>query len=254
MIETPLIVPGGEPFYLPGNAVGCLLLHGFTSMPEEMRWLGDDLAARGYTVSGVRLAGHGTRPSDLARTRWQDWLVSVEAGLARIEGEAAQKIIIGQSMGGMIGLVAASRYPIAGLVALSTPYAEFSLRERLGFHLGRWLRVTRRKAEPHPVYGVRKEAAYPAYAEFPVKILLEVVSLQNMMAASLAQIKVPVLLIQSRADVIPADSLTAIYAGLATAVKKQIWLDDFDHSLVRDPKRQHVFDLIAAFINQILPS
>jgi esterase/lipase len=38
-METPLIVPNSEPFFLPGGPTGCLLLHSFTSMPEEMRWM-----------------------------------------------------------------------------------------------------------------------------------------------------------------------------------------------------------------------
>ena len=46
-MEDALIVPGAEPFFFgvpPGDRVGCLLLHGFTAMPEEMRWLGESLA------------------------------------------------------------------------------------------------------------------------------------------------------------------------------------------------------------------
>ncbi|NTV37277.1 MAG: carboxylesterase, partial [Anaerolineaceae bacterium] len=51
-----------EPFLLPGGKVGCLLIHGFTGTPKEMRWWGEDLAGRGYTVLAPRLAGHATTP------------------------------------------------------------------------------------------------------------------------------------------------------------------------------------------------
>ncbi|MBE9479637.1 MAG: carboxylesterase, partial [Chloroflexi bacterium] len=43
------ILDRGEPFFYPGNAVGCLLVHGFPGAPEEMRWLGEHLAKQGYT-------------------------------------------------------------------------------------------------------------------------------------------------------------------------------------------------------------
>ena len=56
------IIPGSEPFYLPGGSTGCLLLHGFSATPEEMRPLGEFLASKGYSVIGVRLAGHATHP------------------------------------------------------------------------------------------------------------------------------------------------------------------------------------------------
>jgi carboxylesterase len=68
------IVPESEPFFLPGEATGCLLLHGFSAMPGEMRPLGEYLAETGFTVLGIRLTGHATHPNDLEQTRWIDWL------------------------------------------------------------------------------------------------------------------------------------------------------------------------------------
>src|SRR2546430_7371293 len=74
-----------DAFSLPGSRpLGCLLVHGFTGTPEEMRPLGEALAARGFPVYAVRLAGHGTDVAELARTRWTDWFASVEAGVARL--------------------------------------------------------------------------------------------------------------------------------------------------------------------------
>ena len=42
--------------------------HGFTATPDEMRPLGEALAARGFRVEGVRLPGHGTSVEHLAAT------------------------------------------------------------------------------------------------------------------------------------------------------------------------------------------
>jgi len=56
------IVPNSEPFFFPGGQTGCLLMHGFTAMPEEMQPLGEFLASGGYSVLGMRLAGHATPP------------------------------------------------------------------------------------------------------------------------------------------------------------------------------------------------
>ena len=116
------IVPGSEPFYLPGGSTGCLLLHGFSATPEEMRPLGDFLAFKGYSVIGVRLARHATYPRDLKRTRWTDWLDDVENGLALLSRICSLRVLIGQSMGGMIALTAAAQFPVSAVVALSTPY------------------------------------------------------------------------------------------------------------------------------------
>ena len=54
------IIPGCEPVYNAGGESACLLLHGFTSSPYEMRLLGEYLGREGYTVSIPLLPGHGT--------------------------------------------------------------------------------------------------------------------------------------------------------------------------------------------------
>ena len=61
-----------------GGKTGFLLLHGFTSMPEEVRPLAEHLAGRGHTVLAQRLAGHGSHPDDLKWVSWSDWLLDVE--------------------------------------------------------------------------------------------------------------------------------------------------------------------------------
>ena len=55
-----MLVKNAEPFFYPGNETGCLLIHGFTGAPTEMQPLGKYLADCGYSVLGIRLAGHGT--------------------------------------------------------------------------------------------------------------------------------------------------------------------------------------------------
>jgi len=67
--QYPLIVPKAGSFLFRGGRIGCLLVHGYTASAEEMLPLGEFLVKQGYTVLGVRLAGHGTHPADLSRIR-----------------------------------------------------------------------------------------------------------------------------------------------------------------------------------------
>ena len=75
------IIPTAEPFFFPGAGkiarTGCLVTHGFTGTPKEMRWLGKYLNKDGCTVCGIRLAGHATQPEDMIRSRFSDWLLSM---------------------------------------------------------------------------------------------------------------------------------------------------------------------------------
>ena len=71
---------GFGPILLRGGNNGCLLIHGLTGTPGEMRYLGERLHAAGFTVNGILLAGHRTTVEDLKTKKWQDWYRSVKEG------------------------------------------------------------------------------------------------------------------------------------------------------------------------------
>ena len=250
------IVPNNGPYLLSGGDIGCLLLHGFTSMPEEMRPLGDYLAGQGFTVLGARLTGHATHPDDLKNTRWTDWLTDVEDGLAILSRTCNRRVLIGQSLGGMIALTAAARMEVNGVVTLSTPY-EVSVPEKVMDWLVRLIQPTIHKKAPrfpvdHPLYE-RRELNYPAYPEFPSRILTEMDRLRSAMLTALPRVTVPVLLIHSRDDRdVPFANLRAIYDHLGSLVKEMLPLEGMDHSLVMDPQHQLVFEAVDKFLHKIM--
>jgi len=249
------IIPENEPFFLPGGTTGCLLLHGFTAMPKEMRPLGAYLVKKGFTVLGVRLAGHATHPNDLKHTRWTDWLDNVEDGLALLSKTCKQRVLIGQSLGGMIALIAAARYDISGVVGLSTPYGS-SVGKRLLDQLQLLVQPTihkpvKRCPPDHPLYQ-RRELDYPSYPEFPVRILTELDLLAIAMVAELPHVRVPALLIHSREDhSVPFACMQSIYDHLGSLHKEMLPMDGMDHSLVLDPQRQVVFMAVEKFLTDI---
>jgi carboxylesterase len=245
MTDTHLIVPGSEPFFFPGGRTGCLLLHGFTAMPEEMRGLGGYLAGQGHTVLGVRLAGHATHPRDLARTRWTDWLISVEDGLAILRGITDRVFVVGMSMGGALALLSAALYPLAGVVAMSTPPQAFSVGSRWTLWLYSRFKPMVHKGvlEAEGSLAGRREADYPAYPQFPPGIVLEVTDLMRAMRAALPDVQVPALLIHSHADeAVPSESMQPLYDGLGTQDKELLAFDDLD--------RDVVFKAVARFIEK----
>ena len=251
----PYIVPESEPFFLPGGLTACLLLHGFTAMPEEMRLLGEFLASQGYSVLGMRLAGHATHPDDLKRTCWMDWLINVEDGLALLSKTCPQIVLVGQSMGGMIALIAASLYPVNAVVAMSTPYDpspanQPSPRPQKPFPSTIHKRV-KRFPKAHLLHN-RRELGYPAYPEFPSSILGEVEKLGAAMVTALPQVRVPALLIHSHDDQsVPFGCMQMIYDHLGSSQKEMLALEGMDHSLVRDPQRQQVFDAVSNFLKKL---
>jgi len=119
-----------EPFYFSGNRVGCLLIHGFSGSPSEMRFMGERLAKAGWTVFGILLSGHGTTPEQMAKTSWEDWTRDAEAGVRKLRKSCDTVIGIGLSMGGLLALHLATLGLIDGIVTMNAPMVLADRRTR----------------------------------------------------------------------------------------------------------------------------
>jgi carboxylesterase len=245
-----LVMPTAEPFLLPAGETGVLLLHGFTGSPFEMREMGDYLCGQGLSVLAPRLAGHATRVEDMDGIRWRHWLASVEDGFHLLHGLCPRVYVMGLSMGAMLTLLAASRYPVAGAVAMAAPYSlEDDWRAKLA---PLFVRVVRRLAKDPPDWHDPSLAAnHVEYPYNPPRAAYELIKMGREMRAALPEVRVPVLLIQSRGDrVIPADSAERIYAALGSTDKSLLWVEDSGHVVTRDNERDKVFRAAAEFIRQ----
>ncbi len=247
-MQNQLIIQTAEPFLFPGDRVGCLVVHGFTGTPKEMRPLGEYLANKGFTVLGPRLTGHAMRPSDMIRTRWQDWLASVEDSLCYLQGMADHIYILGLSMGGVLALISASRYPIRGVVAMSAPYClpkdwRVSFLRPLSLFMPY---VDKGPSDWHDLENLKTHISYPQY---PTRSLAELKLLLDYLHNALPQVKIPVLLMQSREDTgILPDSMERIYERLGTSNKKMMWLEGGGHVVTREPCKGIVFQAAYEFI------
>lgn len=116
----------GKPFLLlPARpkAIGIVLVHGLLASPAEVHGFGERLAALGYNVMGVRLAGHGTSPWDLRERSWHDWRRCVQRGYEIMSGLCERVCLIGFSTGGALALHLAADRPagVAGVAAIAPP-------------------------------------------------------------------------------------------------------------------------------------
>jgi carboxylesterase len=247
-----------EAFFLPAGSMGCLLLHGFTATPNEMRFLGEHLHARGYSVGGVRLAGHGTAPEDLERCTWGDWYVSAREGLIELHRRAPEVVVVGQSMGALLALKLAVDYPAAvGGVVLLAPALVLARRSL------RWLgpvlplllpflsqrRRYFAKAE-RDIADARARAETPCYQRVPLRGVLQLLDLQRTVRRVLPQVQQPVLVIHSRQDhTCPLVNVALVERGVHGRVRT-VLLDDSYHVVSVDVDKQRVAAEIAAFVEQ----
>ena len=253
------IIPTAEPFFFPGQGknarIGCLVTHGFTGTPKEMRWLGEYLNKQGYTVCGIRLNGHATKPEDMIRSRWQDWLLSVEDGYNLLHACCEQVFLLGLSVGGVLSLTAASWLPVQGVVAMSTPY---KMPDNPLIRVARPLSLflpymAKGKGAPDEGWfdkeAFKQHVAYPKYV---VRSAVELKQLLDVMHLSLPEIIVPTLLIYSRDDDnIIQGGMDVIYEALGTTDKQKLWVEGGGHVITEEPTREVVFKAVGEFVQRV---
>lgn len=103
----------------------CLLLHGFTGSPWDVRPLGEALATRGLYVKAPLLPGHGTTPEAMLEADHRQWQEAAWEALHSLRG-FRQVFVAGLSMGALLGLRLAAGAPerVKGLVLIA-PAARF---------------------------------------------------------------------------------------------------------------------------------
>ncbi len=242
MTQHPWLDP--KPFYFRGGPVGCLLIHGFTGSPPEMRPLGEYLARQGLTVSAPLLAGHGTDYRDLAKTTWRDWYASAEEALVRLRAECAQVFVGGLSLGSLLTLCLAARYPTIAGAILYAP-ALIARDWRMKFvrpfrHIMRW----NRKEEPQDSDLTDPEAHKMlwSYDVIPGESAYQVSLIQKEARRLLPSITVPVLIFQSSRDAsIRTDCGQIVHDEIGSADKTLIVLHNSGHCLTVDSEREFVW-------------
>ena len=103
------------------NGVAILACHGFAATPEIYRDIGPLLAAEGYYFRAIRLSGHGTTVGHMAKTSGEHWFASVVWHYQQVASEHSRIFYLGHSLGGTLGLLLSTIYPIETIVAMSTP-------------------------------------------------------------------------------------------------------------------------------------
>ena len=184
-----------NPFFFEGGPTGCLLIHGFSGSPPEMRPMGEYLAAKGLTVQGVRLAGHETSPEDMTTTTWRDWVASAEAGLRELEACCEQVFVAGLSMGGLITLHLAAHHTVAGVIAISTPAYIADWRFRfvpLVQPFVRWFIPNIESDLTDP----QAQERFWSYNRLPTRCIVSLGKLIRLVRRELPQVRVPVLIMQ----------------------------------------------------------
>lgn len=245
------IMPGAEPFFFEGDDRAVLLVHGFTGSTQSLRFLGEQLNRKfGFTVSGPRLAGHGTSPDDMEKTGYLDWLASAEDAMHDLVRQRKSVFVAGLSMGGALTLNLAARYPeiVKGIVPINA--AAGILGDALAD-------LVMNRSAPARIPGIGSDIKMQgpvelAYAEVPVRCIKEVYVLLAATGDLLPRITCPVLVIQSREDhVVPPANGRRIAERVQSADLRMLWLENSYHVATLDADKELIADRTGQFVEEV---
>lgn len=214
------VLPGAEAWSAPGGPAGALVIHGFTGCPQSMRGLAEAFASAGFTVELPRLPGHGTTVEDMATTAWADWSGAVESAYRDLAGRCERVVAAGLSMGGTLAAWLGAHHPeLAGLVLINgaVGMVDDELRKGLEDMLSKGMEL---------MPGVAGDIADPdaqelGYDQVPVRSLLSLGEAMIDLEGRLADIRCPVLILNSPEDhVVPPGASEKLATSVSGPVER----------------------------------
>jgi carboxylesterase len=235
-------------FLLKGSSTGIILFHGFTATTLEVRGLAEEIHKRlGWTVYAPLLAGHGTFPQDLARTRYTDWIKNAEDSLTHLKTLTDHWYAGGESMGGLLALYLAAVHPEIIAAAAFAPALIIPGISKA--RLFRWFLFSSPKRTLEPT----KEGFLPwqGYRVNPLNAVSELGSLQGFVKKQLPNIHQPLLIFQGKQDeTIDHRSASKVYNAVSSSEKKIIELDDCGHCVLLDKQYKDIYQRTVSFFSE----
>jgi carboxylesterase len=245
------------PFELGIGPGACLLVHGFTGTPWDVRPLGEALASGGFRVRGLRLPGHGTTPEAMRHAGARDWLTACEEGLRAFR--EPRVAVVGLSMGALLAFILGARYPdrVQAVVGLA-PALRFKDRLTRGLRLVRPLFGLAERLHPWvhksttDLLDPAARAAAPVLGAWPLQRLKDLWAIQDLARQCAPQVRAPVLLAVAQKDhVVDIRGARELARRLIHAQSVRfIELDKGAHIMPRDEGRAVLQQEVLAFLKR----
>jgi carboxylesterase len=223
-------------FRFQGGLEGALLLHGWTGSPAQMRPLAEVLHEAGFAVACPRLAGHGTRVTDLVGVGWRDWLRDAATAAQDLLDEGKRIHLIGFSMGGVLSLLLAPGFGAASVTTINAPMTVWDRRARLAWTARHSRRI--RPGDPPASLPEEMREYRQEYRDTPEGSVAELMDLVRAARRALPRVTCPALIVQSRIDeTVRPESGETLRDGVGSGQRRLLWLDHSAHVALLDRER-----------------
>ena len=234
-------MPEAKPFHYCRGPNSALLIHGFTGSPGEMKPLGVHLAEKNISVKAPLLPGHGTKPGKMTKTTYKDWLDLIYKEIEFMLSNYERTTLIGLSMGGLLSLAGAIKYPVENVVSMAAPinltyrfYSFVPLISRLNLYIpkGKWDSFVKERG---------------AYNCIPTKSLSDLLNIRNFVKEGISSINCPVLIMQGKKDLMVSQK-SPLFLNEHIKDSRLVMFSNSGHILTMDKEREKVLNNIEHFI------
>ena len=247
MIKNPQLE--GGPFLWKGGNIGIVLIHGFTATTAEVRLLAQNLYRDNYTISAPLLSGHNTTPLDLNSVSWRDWVNDAEEGFQKLLPLCSHIFVGGESTGGLLALELASRHPEVLGVLTYSPALKLYMSKFDMFKLHLFSHFIPYVSKPTN----DDHLAWKGYTVNPLKGVIQLINLQNIVQDHLSLIKQPTLIVQGRLDETVDPHVPGIIANQISSNYVEIhWMANSTHCVILDKELNDVTRATQEFLTKAL--
>lgn len=252
------IIEGAKEFILAGNEETCwLLIHGYTSTPDEMKELAFKLNEEfNETIVVPRLKGHGEVPSKILNLTMEDWYNQIELDYEIINLNCEKINVVGFSFGATLATRLAEEKELNNLYIIS-PYIKARYKWWRIFPLERfidlfadWTIYSKKLliAQLNSPESLKKHIAYWNMPFQPVKYSQEFIQKTKQ---NLGKITEPTLIQQSVNDeTSDIKSSKTIYENIDSKTKKLTEFTRSNHVLPEDFDKEEMMNNIINFEKQ----
>ncbi|MEY2985936.1 MAG: hypothetical protein RJB24_165 [Candidatus Parcubacteria bacterium] len=237
--------------------IGVLWFHAWASTKDDLQEMLMYLEQRGIECHSINLKGHNTKPSDLHRVTYKDWLAQAEEAYQEISDKWDIIFVGGLSMGGQLALYLASKYKVSGIITIGTPLkVKVPFIIRYMSHILQYIPYLIYRRQPFTDKRIQdiSISRKGAYKYFPISSVAQVCLLTRKIRRNYVnKVNAPILLIQSTIDhIVPKYNLEIFQKRLKTNLKdiNIMWVEDSYHLVNLDYSKLEVFKKIYEFIQK----
>lgn len=244
----------GEEFTIGNGETACLLVHGLGCGPIQMRGIGENLRNWGFTARGILLPGHCKNIHGFTQNPFYDWQMKIEKEYRELKQKHSRVIVIGFSLGALLTLQLATKYPIERIVLIGTPvflvhkYLPIRTCIRICKNFVKRVKTRKRKCymESERYSGYLHQPIETHYSLHALNGITEII---DSIVGKLMYIKSPALVIHSKKDAIAAPaSATYVIKRLGSTQKELIWLKKSHHLVMYDNESDVMINSIKEFL------